>query len=681
LIAQGEVALANDAEELLFQDETTGIPFNQLEEFTDYRQQPINLNRATRKQLAESGLFTPFQIEVLLAYRSKFGALLSVYELASLSGFRRSRVLDIAPYLTVGAGPVPSISNPQDLMFLFTVQRTFPEADGFIPLDTLRKAPAYSGTALKTWLRLKASLSSSFSAGLGYEKDPGEDFFHRGIPEFLSGYFMYRGTRHKQKLVLGNFRIHHGLGLVNGSQFISSVESHYHAFPPNSRIIPYAGLGEARFERGVGCQYAVGRLELMMWASHRPMDLSLHQIEEIPPRMDWEEAVRETGLHRTTSERSGRSLAFRFHQGVVASYRFPRLTLGAMCGWRINGLTTAGRDSLRSEEETFRCITGSINGSWYFGRFGLSWELAVTGDRSTALLAAFNYRLNDFMHGVVLIHRYGPDYRGMNPASYAAGSQLRNDRGVAFGWHIEAGRYFIADLKLELFRHEAPRYLADVPARSCRAVCTIKNSGLSDLHWRFRVYSKSWQRTIGSESPGIDPLINLKVIRSEIQFEYIPGRILPRQDGQLQRKSNNSATGNITKRHLAPPQWQSRLILSWHQESPLQCPDYALVQRLSLSAIDKLRGVLQVAIFHVTAWENRIYLHEPGLLYSFNFPVCDGMGEKVTGTLSTSIGNRITLSCKLGTTFYHDRDATGSGSERREGNKKWEAGLQIRMKL
>jgi len=681
LTAQVEAALSEYAEMMLHQDETAEIPIPQLETLTYYLQQPINLNCATREQLAESGLFTTFQIEVLIAYRSKFGVLFSVYELTGLSGFRPSRVVDIAPYLTVGPGPVPSAPDPRNLMMLLTLQRTFPTANGFISPDTLRKAPAYSGIPLKTGLRLRANLSASLSAGLGYEKDPGEGFLHRGIPEFLSGFFLYRGARHIQKLVIGNYRIHHGLGLVNGSQFISSVESYSSLSPSISRIIPYAGLGEHNFERGAGCQLTVGRLGLIIWASHRTMDLSLSRVNKAASRPDWEEAERRSGLHRTGLELAGRSLAFRYHQGVVVSYRFNHLSLGAMCGWRINGLTTAGRDSLQFEGKPFRRVAGSFHGNWYNDRFGLSWELAVAGNSASAMLAAFNYRLNDFLQGVVLIHRYDPDYRGMVPASYAAGSQLSNDRGVAVGWHLEAGSYFIADLKLERFRHAAPRYLSDVPSGSYKVSCTLKNSGLNDLQWKLKIYRKSWQTTMESEGPGIDPLTDRKVMRMEMQFEYIPGRILNRQGDPFQHEGKIPATGRARTNHRASLQWQSRLILSWVQGSPIQSPDYAVVQRISLSFPSTLRGSLQVAIFQVTTWENRIYIYEPGLLYSFNFPVCYGTGEKITGILSADAGRRITLSGKLTMTLYHDREFTGTGADRREGNQRWEAGFQFRLKF
>ena len=679
LFAQVETAFSDYAEDLLHRGDPASTGSLLLEDMTEYYQQPINLNSATREQLAESGFFTPYQIEILLNYRTNFGPLFSVYELAGLSGFKGSQLPDIFPYVTVG-GPVSDSPDPLSLMLLCTVNRTFPKAGGFFSRGSLETA-AYRGSPFKTGFRLKATLSGSLSAGLGYEKDPGEMYLHRAVPEFISGYFLYRGSRHIRKLIAGNFRVQHGLGLVNGSQLINTVETYSALSPASSRLVPYAGLGESQIERGAGCQLSFGRVGLMCWASYSLMDLSLNQFKERPARVDWEEAARETGLHRTALEIAGRSLAYRFHQGFTVSFRYDHLTLGGMLGWRINGLTLAGRDSLQLEGLVFRQATGSTHGVWSGHRIGISWELALESDRSTAFLAGINYRLNDFLKAVVLIHRYGTNYAGMVPSTYAAGSQIRNEYGLAIGWFLETGKLFDTALKLELFRYPAPRYLTDVPSGSFRALCTFKNSGIKDLQWRFRISRKQWQTTGDAERPGIHPLTDWKIIRTEVQFDYLPGRVLKSAEEADRPADQFTAQSSRRLQSQAILQWQSRIIFSWHQRSSPYSPDYALAQKITLSLPRMLRGVLQVAVFHVTTWENRIYLYEPGLLYSFNFPVCYGAGEMITGILSVSTGKRTTLSGKLTATIYHDRKAMGTGTEIREGNRKWEVGLQFRLKL
>ena len=679
LFPQTETALNDYTEDLLHRENPAGTVNMLLEDLAEYHQQPIDLNSATREELAESGLFTPYQVEILLKYRNHFGPLFSLYELAGLSGFRGSQLSEITPYLTVRS-PITASPDPRSLMMLCSINRTFPTASGFIPMDTLERA-AFAGSPFKTGFRLKVTISGSLSAGLGYEKDPGEMYLHGAVPEFLSGFVQYRGTRQVQKLIMGSFRVQQGLGLVNGSQLINTVETYSALSPAAPKLIPYAGLGESQIERGTGCQLSFGRVGLMSWVSYSHMDLSLNQFREKPARVDWEEAARATGLHRTAPEVAGRSLAYRFHQGISVSFRDDHMILGAMVGWRINGLTNAGRDSLQLEGLVFRQATGSTYGVWSGQRITLSWELAMISNRSMAFLAGIKYRLNDFLKAVLLIHRYGKNYAGMIPSAYAAGSQIRNEYGASIGWFLETGRLFDTALKLELFRHPAPRYLTEVPSGSLRAMCTLKNSGIKDLQWRFRISRKQWQTTSDAARPGIRPLTDWKIIRSEIQFEYLPGRLL-KPSGELDRGTSQIAVSSASRlKHEATLKWQSRIIFSWHQRSRINTPDYAVAQKITLSLPPVLQGVLQAAVFHVTTWENRIYLYEPGLLYSYNFPVCYGTGEMITGILSVRAGKRTTLSGKLTTTIYHDRETMGTGTELREGNRKWEVGMQLRVKL
>jgi len=73
-------------------------------------------------------------------------------------------------------------------------------------------------------------------------------------------------------------------------------------------------------------------------------------------------------------------------------------------------------------------------------------------------------------------------------------------------------------------------------------------------------------------------------------------------------------------------------------------------------------------LFQVAEWENRIYLYEPGLYYSFSFPAFYGQGQKTTLLLTLKPLRRITLSAKI------------SGVTNRN-IPHWESALQLRVNL
>ncbi len=71
-------------EEFLYQEESSEIPLEIFERYADLSSTPLNINCASPDQLAESELFSPYQIHTLLKYREKYGDLYSILELASV---------------------------------------------------------------------------------------------------------------------------------------------------------------------------------------------------------------------------------------------------------------------------------------------------------------------------------------------------------------------------------------------------------------------------------------------------------------------------------------------------------------------------------------------------------------------------------------------------------------------
>jgi hypothetical protein len=94
---------------------------------------------------------------------------------------------------------------------------------------------------------------------------------------------------------------------------------------------------------------------------------------------------------------------------------------------------------------------------------------------------------------------------------------------------------------------------------------------------------------------------------------------------------------------------------------------YAAVQQLTLN-LDYFRATARMVLFHVDEWANRIYLHEPGFYYSFNFPVFYGSGKRTTLLLTYRALKRLTFSLKV------------SGTKK-TGKLSLESGIQIRASI
>ncbi|HMU76923.1 MAG TPA: helix-hairpin-helix domain-containing protein, partial [Bacteroidia bacterium] len=77
-----------------------------LTELTEQLQQlaanPINLNKATREDLLQTGLFSEVQADAIIEHREISGKFISLYELQSIDYLSLEDIEEILPYVTVG---------------------------------------------------------------------------------------------------------------------------------------------------------------------------------------------------------------------------------------------------------------------------------------------------------------------------------------------------------------------------------------------------------------------------------------------------------------------------------------------------------------------------------------------------------------------------------------------------
>ncbi|MCK4747169.1 MAG: helix-hairpin-helix domain-containing protein, partial [Bacteroidales bacterium] len=327
--SQDRDQLKDQAEEILHQDENSRIPVEVLEEYQEMTGYPVNLNTATPEELGATRLFTSFQVHMFIEYREQYGELLSIYELASITGFRISRLKEIAPYITVtNSTRIIRRHTTSNRMLLFA-GRSFPDALGQGSREPGVKEPVYAGSPLHTSLRLKMALGKYTELGLVYGKDPGEKGF-RGIrPEYLAGYIHYRGRRILEQVVLGSFRLHNGLGLIQGGNLFNAPSTFNSRPLLLSSLRPYAGLIESGPHRGVAFRINLRPVKVTLWSSLQPMDLSVGDLLQETGETDWVAYRRHTGLHRTPVEQGGYNLGYLAHAGIQAMVYRKNLAIGA----------------------------------------------------------------------------------------------------------------------------------------------------------------------------------------------------------------------------------------------------------------------------------------------------------------------------------------------------------------
>ncbi len=644
LEAQKVIISQQEMEDLMYRSESDIVPETILNAYDESGRPPLDLNSASPEEFESSGLFTPFQLYNLLNYREKYGELYSIHELLVLPGFHQSKILEIEPFICLEHSHIHNVKKRSKHMFLMDVGHTFPPSKGIKD----------AGNPLLTCIRIRSQAGKKLSMGLTYEKDAGELFLYGNRPQFISAYLSYKGESIIRHIVIGNFQLNQGLGLVNGDGFIHQPGNFVVNRQSLSRIKPYASKTEALFNQGIACQLGQKKIQFLLWVSHRRISLSPKALTENPDADHWLEYQRSSGLYRTPGELEGRDLALRVHTGIQAVYRERHLAVGLLSSAEWLYPSRKALEFLEKAPDPRLYQKASLHANWQKKQSQIFGELSSAGYHSIACLLGTIYYFNDFIKGTILAHHYGSEYQGSLPSSYGSGSNIANEQGVAFHLHAETGKYITARLSGELFRYPSPRYRTTVPSRGHRLDLCLQDPGNKVLQWKARVVSKTWQLTPAVSSARLRPLNDYRTTRLD---------------------------GLLTYNYEDLFKWQTRLVISYYSQTQEEIPGYAAMQQLKLCKSRNLQLTAQFVLFSVSNWENRIYLYEPGFYYSFNFPVFYGSGQKTTILITLRPLRQLSFSTKISIIEYRNKEVIGSGFDQINGNKKWEAGLQLRLML
>lgn len=631
LLAQQNEKWLDVAEEFVIREGDSRHAEEHCEEQQILLSYPININHASLAQLESCGLFTPYQAQQIILYREEYGKLLSLYELASLPGFRRAFLEEQVIYMSVDESKADFPMRQTPGMLLLYAGMNFSDAED---------QAIYPGSPWKTSLRIKKAIGGRFTVGMAYEKDQGEKVYWEQGPEHICGYLEWRGRRKVEQLMLGNFRINNGLGLIQGSGLMHSPQGIFAGPMLLSTLKPYAGVAESLIHRGAACKLNLGHIKLVLWSSFQNIDLSLGSLSPGGRSTDWADQIRESGYHRTSTEQSGRKLGYIGSAGIQVLACLGSLNLGIQYSPEINGLNRRGRDSLQYFYDPVFYHASSVQWLWRHNKVELYGEFAPGSEKTSALLAGGRFQINDFLSGLAQVHWYEALRRETFSAAYASGTHVKNERGVLLLIHAEPFRGFRTEAALEFFSHPAPRSLVNVPSSGFRFSINVQNGSREKLLWRLRMVNTSRQHSKASDHPGIRPLISIQNLRIDGRITYMP---------------------------LPWFTWQSRLDISF-APGKAEGVGHTALQQLTVRIKERIKCTTRLVLYNVPTWDYRIYLHEPGLYQQFKFPVYSGTGSKISILTSLKATKRINLEAR-------------ASLDRERVRKRWEAEMQLRLKL
>lgn len=647
--------------------------FNAIfEELAFYQDHPLDLNRATERDLLELRLLSDVQIINLISYRQQAGPLLAVYELQVIPGFDLPTIRRILPYVAVGIGlddyqvPLGRMLTKGKNEFFVRWQRILEEQRGYrTPEDP--EANRYLGDPNQLYFRYRHTYSNKLSYGLTAEKDRGEAFFSgsnsQGFDYYSAHLFLRDNKEWLPALALGDYNISLGQGLILFSGFGGGKSSFATQVKRSGRtLLPYASVNEALFLRGAGVSVApTDQLEITAFTSVRKRDGNLDAVDTT---FFGESLIRsitsfnESGLHRTPGEIADEGAVRQFNTGGAIVWKGPNWRLG------LNTLyTRLDRPLLRSTRPYNRFYFNgdelwntSLDYSYIYRNVNFFGETAYSDNGALATMNGLLIGLDRRIDLALVYRNYARDYQALNANGFAETSGTRNEEGIYLGLAIRPAGGWTVTGYFDQWRHPWLRFNLDSPSygREYRVRVTY------EIRRALRIYLEARHETKFINAPDNKTAFNQPIPRELFQTRLHIAR-------------------NISKA------LELRTRIDWgyfDNQVEEQQTGFSILQDVLYRPLGSpLSFTARYALYQTDSYDIRFYHYENNLLNTFAIPAYYNRGSRFYLNVRYRPVPAFTLEGRIAQTFWSDQETIGTGLDEINGPVRTEVALQIKYQF
>jgi hypothetical protein len=586
-----------------------------LERLSELEERSVVINSGDEEEIARLFFLTEFQVRVLADYVTRKGDIVSLYEMALLPAFDRGTVMLMAPYITL---------EPSDRKVGSRSGRTT-----VILTGATRIAQNDSGTTgMRSLLQVRHE-GSRLSYGMTAENDPGEPFTFDGAPgpDFLSGHLMYRGRGFIDRIIIGDYSLRFGEGLVfNSGSWQGSWLSSPSFMTGRSALTQYTSSEENNFFRGASCLLGSITRGVVLFASSNMIDARLLFDDD-------SNAVAVTnlvkgGIHDSPSAREARNSLTETMAGMHLTWGTDKIRAGLTSSmtWfslqfqpdtmKAENITAFTGDRLLNMAVDFKAGTGPV---LFFS------EAAVSFPGSWAAIGGIRARPSDRVTFNILARYFSRDYYSFHSGAFCASTGSSNETGLAASVHLEIAPHLFVSAGADHYRIPWPRYRSSSPSYGNRIEIRSEYLPRDDLSLRLTYTSTSREYDIENES-GISPSETRKRRLMTFTFSCSPAE-------------NISLTTRVSASHIIPS-GEKGFLLS-------QDISY------SLRAVP-LRLWFKYALCSTGGYDSRLYAWENDLLHSFSVPALYGECSRAFLMISYKPLDRLELKAKYAITVSDD---------------------------
>ena len=626
---------------------------------------PLDLNKADRDDLEGLYLLSIPEINAFVEYRTKYGWLVSIYELQAIQGWEMSTIRKLLPFITVEdhfdkAKFLERVQHNPNHFLLFRTDYTPQVRKGYIPDHFGNKA--YQGSPFKHLIRYKNSIGRDFSIGLTLEKDAGEPLLWQpSKKEYLMDYSSFHVclfNKGKWKTVgIGDYKLQFGQGLVFGGGFYmgKSAETILSIKKSSRGVLPYSSILEADFFRGICFTYSIFKhIDLTVFYSNNNRDASIHYDtlyqEEVLSSFD------NYGMHRTLQEiETKRNLNEKDFGGNISFFSTnKKFRSGFSCLHTVYGKTVHESDRIYNRFDFDGKENTVVSGDYSLVKqnFNLFGEAAVSKGGGKALVAGCIASLSSKIDFSFLYRNYDKEFHSLYASAFSEGTTASNEKGSYWGLRIKPNGKWLFSAYYDYFVFPWMKYSKDSPTSGYGYLGRLQYAPSKKILLYFQLRYEEAGKNQSDNFTNIDFIVPSKKYNSMFNLDYKSGVISMRSRVQWSsyRQSNGATQG------------------------------FVVAQDLNFD-FRKVKISTRYALFDTDDYDNRQYVYEKDVLYSVSFPSYYGRGTRMYLILQFKLGRQTDIWLRYAVTNYTDRTTISSGWEEIKGNKISELKFQLRYKF
>jgi len=631
--------------------------------YLDKPNEKFNIHAVTREDLRSLGFLTETQITNFLSYRNDWGPFRSIYELQAIDGFDRQT---IHRFLTIlGDFEYPSFGNGRPKFkhyFAMGSSRLLQQKEGF-KADSLENK-MFLGDAYKVFYRYSLSYGNKVSGAITLEKDEGEKFSFRPANkvyffDHISGYLCLKNIWKIKKIMIGDFRIQTGQGLVFGNsyRFGKGAEVITSVLQSGSDLRPVSSGYEVKDYSGIAVSFRSGPVNFTLFGSRVFRDATLYQNES--GRQSYFKSFSKSGLHRTELEMAKKHAVAENSTGININYttKNEKLNIG------INNLLThfslpVGRDNRPENKYLFEGNT-NINSSLYFNYYGRKTqffsEVAFSRNWGKAIISGLIHQINASVFLSLLYRDFQPDYQSFHGNAFGESSGVSNEKGMYVGLRFSPLPGVRLSIYHDVYSFPWMKSTVDVPSNGSEWMILLQNEKYHKYYLGFRcIYNSKLTTTNQNNAPFNGQFENhrlnfhVNISLNVSSFLTINQRIQYNRTSSL----SNSEQGD-----------------GWLMGSGLNFRK------------DRFQMSSSFCSFDAGNYENRLYYYQNTIPHGYLYPFFSHKGSCLNLSTAYQINKTLTIWTGFNQTYYSDINELGSGNDLINGSKKSYISIELTGKF